>query len=53
MAEGGSKSWSLRETSGDLWAVVPTVNKRKILVFAYVPPPHYGQGVMVPIVSRG
>lgn len=50
MAEGGSKSWSLRETCGDLWAVVPTVNKRKILVFAHVPPPHHGQSVMVQVL---
>jgi hypothetical protein len=29
------------------------VNKRKILVFAHVPPPHHGQSVMVQIMLEG
>ncbi len=29
------------------------VNKRKILVFAHVPPPHHGQSVMVQILLEG
>jgi hypothetical protein len=28
-------------------------NKRKILVFAHVPPPHHGQSVMVQILLEG
>jgi len=29
------------------------VNKRKILVFAHVPPPHHGQSVMVQVLLEG
>jgi hypothetical protein len=29
------------------------VNKRKILVFSHVPPPHHGQSVMVQIMLEG
>jgi hypothetical protein len=29
------------------------VNKRKILVFAHVPPPHHGQSVMVQVLLDG
>jgi hypothetical protein len=33
--------------------VSANVNKRKILVFAHVPPPHHGQSVMVQIMLEG
>jgi len=29
------------------------VKKRKILVFAHVPPPHHGQSVMVQVLLEG
>ena len=32
---------------------VHSVNKRKILVFAHVPPPHHGQSVMVQVLLDG
>jgi len=33
--------------------VFGSVNKRKILVFAHVPPPHHGQSVMVQVLLEG
>jgi hypothetical protein len=36
-----------------LCVIYQKVNKRKILVFAHVPPPHHGQSVMVQIMLEG
>jgi len=35
------------------WYGLRLVKKRKILVFAHVPPPHHGQSVMVQVLLDG
>jgi len=51
MGPGRWKLWDAFDVAGCYFGFF--MNKRKILVFAHVPPPHHGQSVMVQILLDG
>jgi hypothetical protein len=50
MGDNGRRCFA---TESESVRISANVNKRKILVFAHVPPPHHGQSVMMQVLLEG